>query len=373
MPYCLSEKESAHKAFYYLSRFQNHKTVIVVNSEGSAVGILTPGDLSRNEPWLASRYALTGGQVVGHRCYDGKTVGDICNRDFKYIRADEDKYTAGRNIFADAGLKILDIPVLNDDGIAVDIFARWQAFYKEYLETHRLQRMWYAEPIMQAAQLARKKGYSAISAIEFGVGGGTGLVLAELYAKETARLTGVAIDVYGFDLGTGLPEVSGIDKIEYWKQGDYAMDISALQGQLRNAKLILGDIGDTVKTFFKDYSPAPIGAMFVDVDLYSSTLPVLDMLLEDDAHFLPTVYMCFDDLYCSGDYSGEWLAIKEFNAKSANSKIVPEGLVGGRSDAMGVMMFDDLWWSRVIKRNIRFSHPKIGPERKGSNPLELLL
>lgn len=372
-PYCLNETEPAHKAFYYLSRFQNHKIIIVINDEERAVGILTPGDFPKNEPWASPDYAAHGGQTVGHRCFDDKTVGDICNRNFKFIRAGEDKYTAGRNIFADAGLKILDIPLLDGQGVPVDIFARWQAFFREHLETHRLQRMWYAEPIMQAARLAKKKGYGAISVLEFGVGGGTGLVLAELYAAETARLTGVRMDVYGFDLGTGLPAVSGIDKIEYWKEGDYAMDIPALQGQLQNAKLVLGDIGETAKSFITDHSPAPIGAVFVDVDLYSSTLPILDMLLEGDEHFLPVVYMWFDDLYCSGDYSGEWLAIKEFNARSENSKIVPEGLVGGRSDDMGVLVSDNLWWSRQIKRNIRLSHPKIATEREGVNPLELLL
>jgi hypothetical protein len=198
-------------------------------------------------------------------------------------------------------------------------------------------------------------------------------VLAELYAEETERLTGVKIEVYGFDLGTGLPELHGVDKIEVWRQGDYAMDIAALKNRLRNAKLVLGDIADTARTFFRDYSPAPVGAMFVDVDLYSSAVSVLDMLLEGDEHFLPTVYMWFDDLYSSGDYSGEWLAIKEFNVKSANSKIIPEGLVGGRSIATGALIADELWWSRLTKRNVRFSHPKLATEREGGYHLELLL
>lgn len=373
MPYCLHEKESAHKAFYYLSGLQNHKIVIVINQNECAVGIITLGDFVRSEPGH-SLYSVTNGvQRAGHRHYDGKTAGDICNRNFKYIRSCEDKYMVGRSIFADAGLKILDIPVLDDEGVPIAIFARWQAFYREYLETHRLQRMWYAEPIMQAAQMAQKKGYNRISVIEFGVSTGTGLVLAELYANETARLTGVGIDVYGFDLGTGMPEVSGQETNELWIEGDYAMDISALNGQLQNAKLVLGDISETLKTFFKDYSPAPIGAIFVDVDLYSSTIPILDMLLESDENFLPTVYMWFDDLYCSGDFSGEWLAIKEFNAKDTNSKIVPEGLVCGRSDSMGKIIPDDVWWSRQIKRNIRPSHPEFATERENNHIFELLL
>jgi hypothetical protein len=372
-PYLLRGTESVHKAFYYLARLQNHRLVIVTEDALRAVGVLTPGDFAGDSSGLTPRYDDRGTEIRGHTYYDNRTAADICNRNFKYIRADENKYTAGRDIFADAGLKILNIPILDNNRIPVGIFARWQAFYQEYLETHRLQRMWYAESIMQAARLARKKGYGAISVLEFGVGGGTGLVLAELYAAETARLTGVDIEVYGFDLGTGLPEVTGVDKIECWKQGDYKMDVAALKNQLQTSKLVLGDIAETAKTFFSDYSPAPIGAMFVDVDLYSLTMSVLDMLLASDDHFLPTVFMWFDDLHNSGDYSGVWLALKDFNAKSSQSKITPESLVGGRTDAMGVILADDLWWSKQVKRNVRFSHPKIAAAREGNNPLELLL
>ncbi|MDR1321199.1 MAG: hypothetical protein LBK56_07200 [Gracilibacteraceae bacterium] len=374
--YCLDEDESVHKAFYYLNKFRNHKIIIVTDTGGKAVGILTPGDF--NEEHVGdiggmSRYGVYAPEPLSHRCYDGVTVGEVCNRSFKFIRENEDKYSAGRNIFADAGIKILDIPVLDTNGAPVDIFARWQAFYREYLATRRLSRMSYVEPIYQAALLARKKGYDTISVIEFGVAGGTGLVLADLYARETERLTGVRIQVYGFDLGSGLPATDKAeDLLIAYKQGDYVMDESALRRQLRGAKLVLGDIRETAKDFFAKYAPAPIGAMFIDVDLYESTAAVLDMLLEPDDWYLPIVYMWFDDLAVGSDFSGEWLAIKEFNAKSLNSKITPEDMFSGRSDDCGFLMAGDLSVGATQqKRNVRYSHPKWATAKAGNSICEL--
>jgi hypothetical protein len=374
--YCLHEGETVHKAFYYLSKFRNHRIIIATDTNEKAVGILTPGDFSEvqvGEIGVMSRYGVYGPELRSHRCYDGITIGETCNRNFKFIGSDEDKYTVGRGVFADAGIKILDIPVLNAEGKPVDILARWQAFYREYLVTRRLTRMFYAEPIYQAALLAQRKGYSEISVMEFGVAGGTGLVLADMYARETERLTGVQIQVYGFDLGSGLPTPEKTDDLLIsYKQGDYAMDELALRRQLRGAKLVFGDIRNTVKSFFAEYAPAPIGAMFIDVDLYESTVAVLDMLLEPDEWFLPVVHLWFDDLAITSDFSGEWLAIKNFNARSENSKIIPEGWVSGRSDDAGFLLLDDLSWeAKFTKRNVRYTHPKWATEKAGNSRCEL--
>lgn len=374
--YCLNERESVHKAFYYLSKLRNHKIVIVTDSSEKAIGILTPGDFTEEhfgDVGGTSRYGVYAPEPLGHRHYDGLTVGDICNRNYKYIKATDDKYMSGRSIFADAGIKILDIPVLDDNGVCVDIFARWQAFYREQLAMRRLDRMHYAEPIFQAALEAKKKGYNEISVIEFGVAGGTGLVLADLYARETERLTGIKIQVYGFDRGTGLPLANKAeDLLIAYKEGDFAMDETALRRQLRGAKLVLGDIRETSKDFFEKYSPAPIGAMFIDVDLYESTVAVLDMLLESDDWYMPVVYMWFDDLAVGSDFSGEWLAIKDFNAKSVNSKITPEDVFSGRSDDCGFLMLgDSSFETRQTKRNVRFHHPRWATEKEENSICEL--
>ena len=53
-------------------------------------------------------------------------------------------------------------------------------------------------------------GYDRISVIEFGVAGGNGLVALESCARQAAELSGVAIDTYGFDTGTGLPKPTDV-------------------------------------------------------------------------------------------------------------------------------------------------------------------
>jgi hypothetical protein len=265
---------------------------------------------------------------------------------------------------------VLDIPILDKSGAAVGIIARWQAFYNEFYETGRLRRMQYAEPIMNAARLAQNRGYGRISVAEFGVAGGTGLVLAELYARETERLTGVKINVYGFDTGAGLPALGSRDPRALFVSGEYPMDYPKLRRQLIAASLIIGDIRDTAPAFFNAYHPPPLGAMLIDVDLYSSAAPVLDMLLEDDGYFLPIVYLYFDDIFAAGEFEGEWLAVKEFNRKSENIKIAPEGYSINIDQADGVIPF----WRYRSKNCYRYSHPRFNVVRPSAiGTLELNL
>ena len=63
----------------------------------------------------------------------------------------------------------------------------------------------YAHCVLGAADLARRLGIPRISVLEFGVAGGKGLLCLESHAREATRATGVAIEVYGFDTGSGLP------------------------------------------------------------------------------------------------------------------------------------------------------------------------
>ena len=97
--------------------------------------------------------------------------------------------------------------------------------------------------------------------------------------------------------------------------------------QLHDAQLVLGDIRDTAKTFLSEFDPAPI-ARSVDVDLYSPTISILDMLHGDDKWFTPIVTMFFDDVFVNLEFQGESLAIREFNEASQSMKISPEGRSG---------------------------------------------
>ena len=96
------------------------------------------------------------------------------------------------------------------------------------------------------------------------------------------------------------------------------MDRSSLERQLKRAKLVIGDIKDTCATFLRESDPAPIGCMLHDLDFYSSTHEALKLLDADASHFLPRVFMYFDDVigddvWLCNEYTGQRLAIEEFN------------------------------------------------------------
>lgn len=56
-----------------------------------------------------------------------------------------------------------------------------------------------------------------------------------------------------------------------------------------------------------------------DLDFYSSTIAALKMLEADEKYYLPGAFCYFDDTMCGtevelhNDYTGERLAIEEFN------------------------------------------------------------
>jgi hypothetical protein len=190
-----------------------------------------------------------------------------------------------------------------------------------------LDRPHYAHVVHQAAALAHRLGYPAVSVLEYGVAGGNGLLSLEAHAREVERLFPVEIQIYGFDRGTGLPPALDHRDVPYaWKEGYYRMDEAALRGRLSRAKLVLGDLSETARTFFGEHRPAPVGGIVYDLDYHSSTAQALTMLLAGAEHFLPRVCCYFDDvmgdehtLFC--EFTGERLAIEEFNALGAPVKL----------------------------------------------------
>jgi hypothetical protein len=176
----------------------------------------------------------------------------------------------------------------------------------------------------QAAILARQLGHKTISAIEFGVAGGNGLVAAERHAREISRVLGVQFEIYGFDSGEGLPAPTDYRDLPFiWQQGFYAMDQKALMKRLEISQLVIGNVLEKCADFFTRYHPAPIGCIFWDLDFYSSTVEAFEVLSGDYGYFLPRVWMYFDDIVGSpySDFTGERLAITEFNARSRRGKI----------------------------------------------------
>jgi hypothetical protein len=181
----------------------------------------------------------------------------------------------------------------------------------------------YLAGIVYAAKQAKRERRDSISAIEFGVADGHGLVAMQSHADAVERETGIRVLVYGFDTGGGLPEGTNDhrDHPDVWRAGDYRMNIPALRSQLtERSKLILGDVRTTVLSETID---APIGFIGMDLDLYSSTVHALAILTRSDVPRLNRVAMYFDDVYehFNHQWAGELLALNEFNARTVGLKI----------------------------------------------------
>ena len=354
----MKENESAYKAFAKVTLSSIYKIILIVDDNEKLVGIISQGDTfaHKNTPLIR---AITEDMDV--------TVGEVCTRNFTFLTKEQDKHLYGTRMFVEKAFN--EIPIINEDGIPVEIFGRFQAFFQQFVVNNWHIRTHYAKVIGAAAELAVYKGYDRMSVIEFGVAAGAGLRLAEIYAEEISHLLGIKIDVYGFDSGNGLLELHDYRDIpNLFASGQFQADSVRVQASLRSARLIVGDICDTAKTFLSG-EVAPIGVMLVDVDLYRPTVAILDMLLEDDKFFLPEVFMYFDDATNNFEFQGETLAIKEFNARSKHAKISPEltrcsHRWAERVNASSIYLQyrPDTpiheWGMNRLKVCMRFSHPK---------------
>jgi hypothetical protein len=192
-----------------------------------------------------------------------------------------------------------------------------------------LDRPQYAYNLCYAAKQAKALGYNSMSAIEFGVASGGGLLILEEYAIFLSKMLGIHIEVYGFDSGFGLPKLEGYKDIpQQWQPGDFPLDFEKLKTNLKQAKLILGDVRQTLDAFYADYEPAPVGAVFFDLDLYSSTRAALNIFNTHPDHLIPRVRCYFDDIYgdeisLTNEFIGEPLAINEYNQANESRKITP--------------------------------------------------
>lgn len=192
-----------------------------------------------------------------------------------------------------------------------------------------VKRPHYGYCVYEGARLAKRLGYERISVIEFGVAAGQGLLDLEFHAQHTSKSLGIAIDVYGFDTAEGLPPPEDYRDLPYqWKQGFYQMDYGELRKKLRSAKLVIGDVRQAPEQFFSAYNPAPIAAVMHDLDYYSSTAAALRLFDADDTRLLPRVFNYFDDIVGTNielynDFTGERLAIREFNASHERRKLSP--------------------------------------------------
>ncbi len=236
----------------------------------------------------------------------------------------------------------------------------WQKFplgtFKLRSDFDAIPRPHYAYGVYNAALNAKLLGLNKVSCIEFGVAGGNGLICLEQLAIEVEKELGIDIEIYGFDLGSGLPTPIDYRDIPYmWQTGFYEMDEEKLRGKLCKSQLVIGHINDTVKSFFAEYAPAPIGFISFDFDFYSSTVDSFHIFKTKSENLLPRILCYFDDiigldLIMHNEYVGELLAIKEYNEVHAKKKITPiHGLRGKR-------MFPSSWNEQIYAHH-DFIHP----------------
>jgi hypothetical protein len=262
-------------------------------------------------------------------------------------------------------LKILTYPAPLRVALARRFIKQFSLFsYEDRISVGAIDRPHYGYCIFQAAKLASLLGCPKISVIEFGCGGGNGLLNAEMHISEVMKIFPIEIELYGFDSGSGLPPPRDYrDMPHYFQGGLYEMDRKSLERKLKRAKLIIGDVKDGCATFLREHDPAPIGCMFHDLDYYSSTRDALAYLDAGASHFLPRVFMYFDDIignnvWLCNEFTGERLAIAEFNQKHETQNISKNYSAPKQ------------YWSDQIYIYHDFDHPKYNDFVAGKEQIE---
>ncbi len=199
-----------------------------------------------------------------------------------------------------------------------NLLRRWPiGSYETRLVMGAIDRPVYGWCTYFAAVEARALGYKAMTVVEFGVAGGTGLVNLCKHKKEIQKELGIEILVVGFDTGIGLPaSQDSRDLLYLWPAGSFEMDRAALEKRIAGqADLVFGDVATTVASW-QPRPDAPVGAIMFDLDFYTSTMAAFGLLLQKN--ILPRVWCYFDDIsgYPANAYTdriGEREAIKQFN------------------------------------------------------------
>ncbi len=230
----------------------------------------------------------------------------------------------------------------------------------------------YGYGLLRGARLAGTLGVQRMAAVELGVAGGRGLLAMEQHAATVQRLTGVGIDVYGFDTGEGLYEPTDHRDMPYhFTAGNYTIDVPRLEQRLEHAQLVLGNAGTTFPEFLLS-GPARIGLISFDMDLYSATSAVLGCLGDgaDEERFLPRMTVYFDDVVGRRgqdyhEFAGELLAIAEFNRGNETVKLVEDR----RFRTLPI----NAGWHHGVYTMHRFQHPEYATYVGTSGPTSLRL
>jgi len=212
----------------------------------------------------------------------------------------------------------------------------------------------YAWGVVQGAALARALGYPAMSALEFGVAGGNGLLALERISMLTQKMTGVRIEVVGFDSGAGLsPPQDYRDQPNMWFAGQLTHDPQEVRNKLTTAELRVGWVEETVHAWIAERH-APVGFVSFDLDLYSATKDAFTVLRADYEKILPRVPCYMDDIMGQSysEFAGVRLAIAEFNEQPKRKLAPIYGLHHYVPDTHRSGTWERMYWCHLLE------HPK---------------
>lgn len=237
-----------------------------------------------------------------------------------------------------------------------------------------IPRPQYAYGLLKAADYARSLGLTSVTALEFGVASGAGLMNLAKIARSVTESTGVGIVIAGFDSGAGMPPARDYrDHPELYQEGDFQMNVEALRNALpANVSLVIGGIAETVGSFVRTLSPqSPIGFVAVDVDYYHSTVEALKVLsAPDPSKYLPLTQVYLDDidLECHNSWCGQYLAIAEFNRAEPLRKIEVDRFLASRRIFKQARWLQKMYQLHVLDHPVRRNVRPINTKRVIANP-----
>ncbi|HEX3436227.1 MAG TPA: hypothetical protein VHT24_05610 [Pseudacidobacterium sp.] len=228
--------------------------------------------------------------------------------------------------------------------------------YPVRLNASAVDRPWYGWCLFHAAEEAKKLGHNAVTAVEMGVAGGNGLVCLCNHRREIEKLLEIEIVLAGFDSGSGLPPSNDPrDQLYALPSGSYEMDKEALEKCIAGrAELVLGDVSRTVRQW-EPRADAPLGAVYFDLDFYSSTMSALSILVKQNV--LPRIWCYLDDISGYPDTAvtdgiGVPAAIRDFNL-SPERQICKDHIMQSHSFRGHVY---EKWHDQIYTYH-RFTHP----------------
>ncbi len=163
--------------------------------------------------------------------------------------------------------------------------------------------------------------------LEFGVFKGGNFAAAMKWAAKNKKLDNMQF--YAFDSFRGLPAIQGKDsEFKQFNQGEYTASLDVFKKTLRLAglkenkvEIVPGWFNETLNAKTKKTLPLKSAAVvWIDCDLYESTVPVLDFITD---YLVDGTILVFDDWYLfrGSPKRGEQLAFSEWLNKNPKLKV----------------------------------------------------